>query len=727
MANSAHHAVRGSKGRWLAAVSALALVAAGGAASAQAKSDNTIDELIVTAQKREQNVQSVPLAITSLSESFLRERRVDDVVDLQNFVPGLNVGRAGNMAKITIRGVSNEFINIGGDAGVAFHLDGIFIGRAEAQLPGIYDISRVEVLRGPQGTLYGRNATGGSINVVYNRPTRTPEGYVSGSYGAYNEVELEAVASGPLSDKVAGRLSLRRQYNDGYTDNAVPGMKALDDKDNFAARGQLQFDLSEDAQLLVSADYYRDWSRGGASKFIGGPDGAKTPAELPPFNGNTLVPFDIRDVVANLEQKTYGEFWGLKAELAWSFPAFDFKSISSYRDQTYGVRRAELDGTTLDWSDSNVSNDIWQASQELQFVSSGEGPLQWILGVYYYTENGDQARYIPIFKPGPLALLAGGRVNTDAYAVYGHVDYELAPKFTLALGARYSIDERRSSDFLAVTGTPLNGTSSGKADWEAPTWDATLKYEPFEDAMAYLRVARGFKSGGFNTGSLQLEPFNPEYILSWEAGYKASLFDRRVRLSAVAFYNDYDDLQVTQVEGFSILLTNAASARIKGAELELSGNVTSALRFNMAVSYLDARFQDYKNTDQARPQKGVQDLSGNRLPNSPEWKLSLGGDYTHDLASGGQLRLSGAYYFQDKIYFDAFNEQQQSQGAVGRFDADLSYLSPDGAWTFSLYGKNLTDELVRTAGRVGSNQVGSPNFVLFDPPRTYGISIRREF
>ncbi|MBT9471123.1 MAG: TonB-dependent receptor [Pseudomonadota bacterium] len=725
MANSASK--QGARARWLAAASTLAFIAASGVATAQDRADNTIDELIVTAQKREQSVQSVPLAITSLGETFLRDRRVADVVDLQNFVPGLNVGRAGNMAKITIRGVSNEFINIGGDAGVAFHLDGIFIGRAEAQLAGIYDVSRVEVLRGPQGTLYGRNATGGSINVVYNRPTSTPEGHVSGSYGAYNEYELEAVASGPLGERAAGRLSLRRQHNDGYTKNAVPGMKALDDKDNFAARGQLLFNLTEDARLLVSADYYRDWSRGGASKFIGGPDGAKTPAELPPYNGQTLVPFDVRDIVANLGQKTYGEFWGVKVELAWSLPAFDFKAISSYRDQNYGFRRAELDGTTLDWSDSNVSNKIWQASQELQLVSSAEGPLQWILGAYYYTENGDQARYIPIFKPSPLALLAGGEVNTDAYALYGHVDYELASRLTLALGARYSVDERKSSDFLAVTGTPLDGTSSGKASWDAATWDATLSYKPAEGAMAYLRVARGFKSGGFNTGSLQQQPFNPEYILSWEAGYKASLFDRRMRLSAVAFYNDYDDLQVTQVQGFSILLTNAASARIKGAELEVSGNVTDALRLNMALGYLDARFRDYQNTDQSRPQKGMQDLSGNRLPNSPEWKLSIGGDYTHELASGGQLRLSGAYYFQDKIYFDAFNEAQQSQGSVGRVDADLSYVSPDGAWRLSLYGKNLTDELVRTAGRVGSSQVGSPNFVLHDPPRTYGVSVRREF
>ncbi len=709
----------------MATISVAMLAAAGSARAADAP-DATLEELIVTAQKREQNVLKVPLAITSLSEGFLRERRIQDVVDLQNFVPGLNVGRAGNLAKITVRGVSNEFINIGGDAGVAFHLDGIFIGRAEAQLVGLYDVSRVEVLRGPQGTLYGRNATGGSINVVYNRPTDTPEGYVSGSYGSYNEYDVEAVASGPLGDRVAGRISLRRQYSDGYTDNVLPGKKALDDKDNFAARGQLRFQVSDDVQLLVGADYYRDWSRGGASKFIGGPDGAKTPVELPPFNGRP-VGFSGRDIIANLDQKLYAEYWGLKAELTWAFPAFDLKSISSYRDQRYGVLRAELDGTALDWSDSNVANDIWQASQELQLVSSSEGPLSWILGAYYYTENGDQARFIPIFKPSPLALRAGGRVNTDAYALYGHLDYELASRLTLALGARYSLDERRSSDFLKITGTPVNGTSAGQKDWDALTWDATLSYEPMDDAMAYLRVAKGFKSGGFNTGSTQTQPFNPEHILSWEAGYKAAFFERRLRLSAVAFLNDYDDLQVTQVQGFSVLLTNAARAKIKGAELEVSGNVTDALRVNLAVGYLDAEFRDYVNVDQARPQKGVQNLAGNRLPNSPEWKVTLGADYTHRLASGGEVRLSGNYYHQERVYFDAFNERQQSQGAVARVDAELSYESPDKAWRIALFGRNLTDELVRTAGRVGSNVVGSPNFVLFDPPRTYGVSVRRDF
>jgi iron complex outermembrane receptor protein len=689
--------------------------------------DALLDELIVTAQKREESVLTVPLAITSLGETFLKEHRVQDVVDLQNYVPGLNVGRAGNLAKITIRGVSNEFVNIGGDAGVAFHLDGIFIGRAEAQLAGIYDVNRVEVLRGPQGTLYGRNATGGSINVVYNRPTETPQGYVSASYGSYNEYNLEAVASGPLGDKVAGRLSLKRQYSDGYTDNVLPGKAALDDKDNFAARGQLMIRPTGDTSLLLVADYYRDWARGGASKFIGGPDGAKTPPELPPFNGQTLVPSTGRDIVANLDQKSYGEFWGVKSEFARSFSAFDLKSISSYRGQKYGFMRAELDGTTLDWSDSNVTNDIWQASQEFQLVSSGDTALQWIVGAYYYTENGDQARYIPIFKPGPLALLAGGKVNTNAYAAYGHIDYKLKSNLTLALGARYSKDERKVDEFQKITGTPISGVHQGQADWGAFTWDATLRYEPNRNAMAYLRVAKGFKSGGWNTGALQVTPFNPEYILSWEAGYKASFLDRRLRLSTVAFLNNYDDLQVTQVQGFSILLTNAASARIRGAEVELSGNLTDHFKVNVALGYLDAKFEDYSNFDQSRPAKGVQNLSGNTLPNSPEWKFNVGGEYRRELGSGANLGLSVNYYFQDKIYFDAFNERQMSQGPVGRVDAEINYLSPDKTWRLAVFGRNLTDELVRTAGRVGSNVVGSPNFVVFDPPRTYGVSLRREF
>jgi iron complex outermembrane receptor protein len=686
-----------------------------------------VDELIVTAQKREESVQSVPIAITSLGERFLRENRVESVMDLQNFVPGLKVGRGGGIAKITLRGVSNEFISIGGDAGVAFHLDGIFIGRAEAQLPGVYDVSRIEVLRGPQGTLYGRNATGGSINVIYNRPTDTPEGYVSASYGSFDEYNLEAVASGPLSDKVSGRLSLKRAYSDGYTSNAVPGQRRLDDKDNLAVRGQLMFRPSEDVSLLLTADYYRDWSRGPAIKFTGGPDGASTPAERPPFNGRTLVPFDDRAVVADQTPKTYGEFWGVKSEFSWSLPVVDFKSITSYRGQKYGYSRYEGDGTDVNFSTLNIDNDIWQFSQEFQLISSGDGPLQWVAGAYYYTENGDQARYIPIFQPGPLALLAGGEVNTDAYALYGHADYRFNSLITLVLGARYSKDERSVDEFQTITGTPAAGTHQGSADWDAVTWDATLRLEPTSDTMAYLRAAKGFKSGGWNTGALQATPFDPEHIMSWEAGYKASLLDRRLRLSAVAFYNSYDDLQVTQVQGFEVLLTNAASAKIQGAEFEMSANVTDKFRVNATASYLDAKFEDYLNTDESRPAKGLQDLSGNTLPNAPEWKFNIGGDYTADLPSGAELTFRANYYWQDKVFFNAFNEAQESQGAVGRIDAEIGYLSPGAEWRLALFGRNLTNELVRNNVQVLSAIIGSPHFMSWDPPRTFGVSARREF
>lgn len=714
----------------LASASAITHLAAAPPASAQAaepaqQNASTPVEIIVTAQKREQDVLEVPLAVTALGGDFLRDRGVQDVVGLQNFAPGLNVGRVGNFAKVTIRGVSNEFQNLGGDAGVAFHLDGIFIGRAEAQLAGFYDVNRVEVLKGPQGTLYGRNATGGSINVIYNRPTHTPEGYLSGSYGSFNEYDLEAAASGPISPHVLGRLSLMRQYDDGYTDNALGS--ALDDKDSFATRAQIQLEPSDDVSLLLSADYYHDRSRGAALKFIGGPDGAPTPPELPPFNGRTVVPLSSRDVAANNGQREHGEFWGVRSELDWSLPTFDFKSISSYRSEDYGFKNVDLDGTDLRWSTSNSDNNVWQVSQEFQLVSTGDSALQWILGAYYYAENGDQVRHIPIFQPGPLALFAGGEVRTDAYAAYGHVDYSVTPEFTLALGARYSLDRRSNDDFLIISGTPVSGTSHGAHDWDAFTWDVALSYQLSSDAMAYVRAARGFKSGGFNTGALQPDPFNPEHILSWELGYKRSFLNRRLDFTSSVFLNDYNDLQVTQPRGFALVLTNAARARMTGAELELAGQVTDNLRINVAASYLDAQFRNYTNVDQARPAKGLQDLAGNTLPNAPMWKVTLGADYTHNLASGAELTFGGAYYFQDKIYFDGFNENQASQDAVGRFDAEVSYLSPDKAWRISVFGRNLTDELVRSAAIQGSNVVGSPTFVIFDPPRTFGVSVRREF
>lgn len=710
-------------------MSAMAQTAASALAEEPRRETNAaaLEEIVVTAQRREESIQTVPIAITSLGERFLRDNRVADVTDLQNFVPGLKVGKGGGIARITLRGVGNEFLAIGGDAGVAFHLDGIFIGRAEAQLAGVYDVSRIEVLRGPQGTLYGRNATGGSINVIYNRPTETPEGYLSASYGSHNEYTIEGVASGPLADGVSGRLSVRRAYSDGYTRNAVPGQPNLDDKDNFSARGQLLLRPAADISLLLSADYYRDWSRGPGVKFLGGPDGALTPAQLPPFNGKTLVPFDKRAVVADATSRTYGEFWGLKSELKWSFATIDLRAITSYRGQKYGYKRYEGDGTDKPVSTLNIDNDIWQFSQELQLLSSGQGPLQWTAGAYYYTENGDQARVIPIFQPGPVALFAGGRVNTDAFAVYGHVDYRFIDQLTLVLGARHSWDKRSVDEYQRITGTPIDGTHQGKADWGAFTWDATLRYEPNDRSMAYLRAARGYKSGGWNTGTLQITPFNPEHIMSWELGYKASLFDRRVRLSAAAFRNAYDDLQVTEVQGFSILLTNAATARIQGVELEVQANVTDHFQVNATGSYLDAHFRNYFNTDESRPGKGLQNLAGNQLAQSPEWKFNVGGTYTAELSSGAAVTFRGTYYWQDRVFFTAFNEAQLSQRPVGRLDADIGFKTADGKWQFNLFGRNLTNRQVYNNVQVLSAVIGSPHFASTDPSRAFGVSVRREF
>ncbi|MBY8823573.1 TonB-dependent receptor [Sphingomonas colocasiae] len=705
------------------------LVAATPAGAADVAADGDVaDEgatIVVTAQRREQKLLDVPVAVTALGEQALKDKQVNDVLDLENVVPGLKVSLFSTAPKITIRGVGSEAYNYGGDPGVAFHANGVYIGRPEAQRGAFFDLERVEVLRGPQGTLYGRNTTGGAINLIYRRPTQEFEAVLSGSYGNYDAYEASAVVNGGLSDTISARLGFKREYNKGYTRNAMPGGRRLDDQDNYTLRGQLLFEPTDRFELLLLGEYYHNGRRGPGRKFIGGPDGAPTAAELPPYNGKPLVPYDVRAVVSTLEPKEDMDFWSVTARARYAFEAFDLVSLSSYRDSRYGNRDDEGDGLDVDFSTLNINNDIWQFSQEVQLVSK-PGALNWILGLYYFQEDGGFDRAIPFFKPN-ITLFNGGNVKTESYAAFGHFDYRLSPLVELFGGVRYSKDRKTMSEFLRFDGIPFAGNNTGRDSWGAVTWDAGVQFHVTPGSMIFAKASRGFKSGGFNTGALQTSSFDPEKVTSFEGGVKGAYLNGGVQFSLVGFYSNYRDMQLVQVVDFATSFNNAGRSTIKGVEFEGSVRPVRGLTFDLTMAYTDARLKEYMSQDAARPAKGLQNLAGNRLPNVPELKFNLGATYVADLSSAGKLRFNTSYYWEDRIYFDAFNEAQSSQGAVGRVDASITYVSPDQSLEVSLWGKNLTNELVRGYVSVLTAQIGSPHLLFWDPPRTYGVRVTKSF
>jgi iron complex outermembrane recepter protein len=679
----------------------------------------TLEEVIVTAQKRDESELKVPIAMSTIDEKALEALQVSSVLDLEGTVPGLSIGYYSTAPKIAIRGIGSEALNYGGDPGVAFHADGVYIGREAATQAAFYDIERVEVLRGPQGTLYGRNTTGGSINVIFRKPTQEFDAELSGAYGNHGTYEVGGVINGPLSENVAARLSLKRDFGDGSTPNVYADHENLDDKDTMAARGQLLFTAGDRVSVLLEADYYKDQRRGPAIKFLGGPDGALTAAEGPPYNGQRLVTLDERAVVGNKEPRTDMEFWGAAAKFDVGFDSMQLRSITAYRSHEYATIDYEGDGTDADFSDLSFFNDIWQASQEFQLLSTSDAALQWMAGAYYFREDGGFDRAIPFFKPA-LLFTNGGTVLTESYAAYGHVDYTIG-RTKLFAGLRYSSDTKSMTEFLRLFGTPVAGTNSGEDSWSDPSWDVGVEFSPSEGSMLFAKVAHGFKSGGWNTGSLQRSSYNPEYVTSYEAGYKASLLDRRAQLSLSAFLNDYKDLQQQQVDQLASIFRNATSAETKGAELSLRTQLTHSFGVDLTAAWLDAKFEDFRSIDTSRRSKGLQNLAGNSLPQSPEFKYSITPRYSLELGDRGSLDFTVNYYWQDKVYFNAFNEQQVSQDAVGRVDARVDFHTWNDRFNLSLYGRNLTDEIVYGYIAILTDAIGSPHFGYYDESRAYGI------
>ncbi|MEZ5999455.1 TonB-dependent receptor [Hyphomonas sp.] len=685
-----------------------------------------LDPVVVTAQMREQSAIEVPLALTALTADQLQDRQINDVVDLAKVTPGLSVATFSTAPKITLRGIGNEAYNYGGDGSIAFHADGVYIGRAEPQRAAFFDVARVEVLRGPQGTLYGRNTTGGAINVVYQHPTDTFSSELSAGIGNYGAYDVSAIVNGPMGDGVAGRLSMRREYNEGMTDNVMPGRKDLDDQDNYQARAQIQFNPSDTFELLLQGEFYRNQRRGPGRKFLGGPEGAVTPAEAPPYNGQWLTTLNSRDVVSTYDPKEDMDFWSLSAQAKWDLDGVQLQSISSYRDHVFGNANDEGDGLDVDFSTLNIQNDIHQFSQEFRLLSDSDGQLSWILGAYYFLEDGDFGRQIPFFVPN-IVLMNGGSVRTDAVAAYGHLDFEATDRLTLSAGLRYGQDKKEMTEFLSFIGIPFAGTNALDDSWSATTWDVGAEFGLTEDSFLFARIARGFKSGGFNTGALEPSSFDPEYVTSYEAGLRGEFFDKRATMSLVGYYSDYEDMQLVKVQDFATVFSNAASSEIKGIEFEGRFSVTEAFTIDVMAAYTDAKLNEFTTIDSALPALGEQNLAGNTLPHAPEWQAAIAGQYVIPLGNEGEVSINGNYSWRDKVYFDAFNREQRSQDAVGKVDASISYTSPSGAWELTLWGKNLTDELVLGHVSVLTDAIGSPHMGFWEPPRTYGLRVTRNF
>jgi iron complex outermembrane receptor protein len=682
---------------------------------ATAQGGGVLDEIVVTAEKRESSLQDVPISIAAVTGETLENLAIDDMMDLYVQTPGLSFSRAGGEAQVYIRGIGTDAFGVTIDPSVAIHLDGVYLGRPQMGLAQFLDVERVEILKGPQGTLYGRNATGGAINIISRSPSDDIDGYASLGVGSFERQELKIAGNIPMDNGWGIRLAGRFLKDDGYTNDLEPGgAQEIDDEDMQAFRATLTHDNGGRTAVSIIADYTDFTSSNRSSKPLDDLSFAVVNGATPQAFGDTY-----NDLPTYHDWETMGLTATIDFELS---DNVSLTSVTGYRDYESSFF-FNTDGTEIEVTRSYFSYESDQISQEFRLSSTTDNALSWMLGAYYMQEDKEGSLGLgrnthPSF--GQVSFIIPNVDETKAIAVFGEVSYQFADAWSGTLGLRYSDEEK--SDFTSVgaifgdfTGLESDGnivqffTRTDKQSWDDVSPRAVITYTPSDDTMIYGSITKGFKSGGWNAfdGS---PAFEPEEVLSFEIGIKTDVADGKVRFNGSVFSYDYQDLQVSTFQDGLTVTTNAADASVWGAELEMWAVPIPELTINASVGYLSAEFEDFQSAfgrcpadatpaelagdcmGAAAGETRVLQLSGNTLQNAPELKANLNATYVIDLSSGSAVSLFGQVSHQSELFHTQFNDPLIGQDDVTLLDARVAWTSADDKYEVAVYGKNLTDE-----------------------------------
>lgn len=703
-----------------------------------------VEDIVVTAQRRAESVQTTPIAITALGGDTLQERRVIAIEGLNTMVPNLNFARYGGVAQVAIRGLAFDVINPGAEGRAAIYNDNIYVSRPTAGLANFFDVERVEVLRGPQGTLYGRNATAGAINIISRDPTRELEGYGRITVGNYEHLQFEGAVGGPLSSTVSARLAVQTVDHAGYGRN-ISFDQGIDDEHSRAVRGKILFEPVDRFSLKLTADYSNRDDASGNRHALEPHQG--NPSVTPrPYAIGGVFPTNQRDI-AGFPVRYQREIYGVSGEANWEFAdKLTLTSVTGYRGVNFQLK-TNSEGSTSLLSPQYLAEYSEQFSQELRVAADLSG-LRLIVGGYYFNEKIDGVTFTQFdgnaARPGPPPIVAlgtpgviyygaqfGGRLKTDAYALFGQADIDITDQLQLVLGGRYSQESKQVDEYNIIDlTTPYNGVMRNfptvRKDASFNSFDpkVTLNFKPSPGILLFATFSQGFKSGGFALGGL-IPAFQPEQLRDYEIGLKADLFDRRLRVNLAGFYYDYKNLQVTKVNGTVITTENAANATVKGAEAEITAVPMDGLNLGLNLSYLDARFDEFLTSEPARPSLGIQSLAGNTIAQSPRYTVS--GSIAYKWAVGnGDMSIRTDVSWKDRIYFSAYNRIEISQAPYALVNGSISYQSKAG-WEVSAFVRNLTDKLYKTSGTVGHVFGGYQIGGQLGDPRTYGVTVGFRF
>lgn len=682
----------------------------------------TVTDIVVTATREPVELRKAPVAVSSVSGATLTSRGLVNLNDLKQQLPNVQIGDSYVESRIAIRGVGGQSIQLGASPGVAYYVDGVYLERTGLATATFFDLDRVEVLRGPQGALYGRNATGGAINIIPNKPSPEFSGMVGASVGADPwAYGLQGVVNGGLnsSGTLSARVSAQRTYNKGFTRNLnSTGPRRFDDANNYSVRSQIRLNTGSAFDANLALDYQKQNTNGVGIYYLGTPTGVPTAAEN---LGGKRPNLSDRTIYANQGQndrKFYGATLSVSSEGDWGTLGLKAGIHHTAIDLV-----SEADGTDINFSYSFFGQKGTQQFGELVYNSPALGSIRFLVGGNILHEIASQQLTVNT-PPANRVTSIYARIPTFSYALFGRANLDISSNWRGFAGVRYSHDRkslRESNNFL-------NGGVPGRqeAQWGDITYEVGTSIDLTQRISAYVKYATGFKAGGFSGGSFA-PAFAPEKDKSIEGGVKGSLPNNRGRFSLVAFHTPYTNMQVNQVRGFSAFISNAGKSTINGVEFEGFYNIVPALRFDLVASLLDAKFDSFSTIDSARPALGTLDLSGNYLPKAPKFSGSSALTYTHGLAQGGKLAFTGRYNWQSRVFYTEFNLPVSTQKAVGRIDLTLDFESADKLWNASVFVNNVADKSVVNNVIVASATLSSAALANLDPGRRIGASLTRRF
>ena len=698
-----------------------------------------LEEVIVTATRIRESLQDIPISVTALSAAEMEARNVENTRDLQNSVPNISISANTGTAsggRIFIRGIGDDESRIGADSAVAAYVDDVYLARQTGALIDVMDLERIEVLRGPQGTLYGRNATGGAIKYVSKRPDTNDKSLdLYGTLGNMDRWDLKGVGNYAFSENTAIRASALKRKRDGAFIAWSDG-DDIGSWDTTAARAALLHNFANDWTFYAAVDYVKDKSEPVPTSVPEGFDSDDNIYTLDPAMGvNCADPAQALWAGCFEDYSSEVKTTGYMMDITGPISNFTFRSLTGYRKLD--------DDLNSNFGSFNYTQetDQDQFSQEFTMESVFTGPVNFIAGFYYFHEDANLDFVFAL----PQTL----RIKTKAWALFADATWDISDKWKLMGGLRYTHEKKdfvgRNIFFTDVLGLP-GFANVDERKFDDTNYRVALQYYLNDDVMFYGSVANGFKSGGYSSDCFSpvpicFNPVEPEEVTTWELGLRSEFFDNRWRVNFTYFDNDYDDLQLGGSTRRGFVRFNVPKVATNGFELESVFQATENLSFDGYIAYLDGEYKEVsQDAVDAIAGTGPNPKCGGEIPdeqcvidnfdlkNAPEWSFMLAGNYVANFDSGYFMtfRVSAAY--EDDSFNLVGNPVAVKRDETTIWDARVALNNPDDTWSIALWGKNLSDEVYYPAATtVGAAAMGIPGLAFPGQPRTYGVDFRYTF